>query len=62
MSRNSQHLYSVYNSNIRLRLEHSECHLRFQVHYVRKGIAVLVLEMLWKNEKLIKVDVEFWAD
>ena len=28
MSRNSEHLSSAYNSNIRLRLELSECRLR----------------------------------
>ena len=31
MSRNSEHLSSVYNSDIRLRLEQSKCHPRFQI-------------------------------
>ena len=61
MSRNSEHLSSVYNFNIRLRSELSE--YRLWVSNVINGeIAVLILEMLLKNGQRTKVDVEGWAD
>jgi len=41
MSRNSEHLSSVYNSNMRLRLELSECRLRVS-NVINVEIAVLV--------------------
>jgi hypothetical protein len=60
MSRNSEHLSSVYNFNIRLRrklLGH-----RLWVSNVINGeIAVLILEMLLKNGQRTKVDAEGWA-
>jgi hypothetical protein len=50
MSRNSEHLSSVYKSNIRLRSELSE--YRLWVSNVINGeIAVLILEMLLKGDK-----------
>ena len=60
MSRNSEHLSSVYSSNIRLRSELSE--YRLWVSNVINGeIAVLILEMLLKNRQRTKVDAEGWA-
>ena len=60
MSRNSEHLSSFYNSNIRLRSELSE--YRLWVSNVINGeIAVLILEMLLKNGQRTKVDAEGWA-
>ena len=50
MSRNSEHLSSVYNSNMRLRLELTECRLRVS-NVINVEIAVLVLEMLLKECK-----------
>jgi hypothetical protein len=41
MSRNSEHLSSVYNSNIRLRLELSECRLWVSNVIINVEIAVL---------------------
>ena len=57
MSINSEHLSSVYNSNIRLRSELSE--YRLWVSNVINGeIAVLILEMPLKGDKQIEVEVE----
>ena len=61
MSRNSEHLSSVYNSNIRLRRELSEYRL-WVSNVINAEIAVLTCVMLRKNAKLIKVDVEVWAE
>ena len=53
MSRNSEHLSSVYNSNIRLRSELSE--YRLWVSNVINGeIAVLILEMLLEGCKTVQ--------
>ena len=60
MSRNSEHLSSVYNSNIRLRSELSE-YRRWVSNVINGEIAVLILEMLLKNGQRTKVDVEGWS-
>ena len=61
MSRNSEHLSSVYNSILRLKRELSEYRL-WVSNVINAEIAVLTCVMLRKNAKLIKVDVEFWAE
>jgi len=61
MSRNSEHLSSVYNSIIRLRRELPECRLRVS-NVINAEIAVLTCVMLRKNAKRIKVGVEGWAE
>ena len=61
MSRNSEHLSSVYNTIIRLKRELSEYRL-WVSNVINAEIAVLTCVMLRKNAKLIEVDVEVWAE
>jgi hypothetical protein len=57
MSRNSEHLSSVYNSILRLKRELSEYRL-WVSNVINAEIAVLTCVMLRKNAKRIKIYVE----